>query len=242
MWRLALAAAVTLAACGPRAPLGSRTPGATATGAIDREPALAPDGSPAAAPGAATAVVDDYPRAADGGVVISRLPAPHRLRAAVSPSIATLDDARALVGRRDPRSPLAAALGWSSELTGRPAPAVTDGAALVAWAQGAGAWRAVPALVPGDLIVFDRAVGGARASLVAVALGRDERGVVEVLYLGNGVVRRGWFDPTRPAVKRDRARRVVNTSLRHNRDQPPRGTRFLAGELFAGVISTAPSR
>lgn len=242
MWRLALAAAVTLAACGPRAPLGSRTPGGTATATTTAPGGEAGEVSPLPAPGAATAVLDDYPRAADGGVVISRLPAPHRLRAAVSPSIATLDAARALVGRRDPRSALVAALGWSTDLTGRAAPTVTDGAALVAWAQGAGAWRAVPALVPGDLIVFDRAVGGARASLVAVALGRDERGVVEVLYLGNGVVRRGWFDPTRPAVKRDRARRVVNTSLRHNRDQPPRGTRFLAGELFAGVISTAPSR
>ena len=58
----------------------------------------------------------------------------------------------------------------------------------------------------------------------------DQGGVVEVLYLGAGVVRR------------DGAGRVVNTALRHDRDQPPKGTRFMAGELFAGVISTAPTR
>ena len=98
----------------------------------------------------------------------------------------------------------------------------------------------MPAIAPGDLIVFDRAVGGARASLIAVALGRDARGVVEVLYLGAGVVRRGWFDVTRPALRRDRAGKVVNTPLRHNRDQPPRGTHFLAGELYAGAITTRP--
>lgn len=239
MWRLALAAAVTLAACGPRAPLGSRTPSDPAPAATATATPAMHDAPPA--PGAATAV-DLYPRAADGGVVISRLPSPHRVRPTVPPPIATLADARALVGWRDPRSATVAALAWSSELTGRPAPAVTDGATLVAWAQAADAWRGVPAVVPGDLIVFDRAVAGARASLVAVALGRDERGVIEILYLGNGVVRRGWFDVTRPAMKRDRARRVVNTALRHNRDQPPRGTHFLAGELFAGVISTAPAR
>ena len=63
---------------------------------------------------------------------------------------------------------------------------------------------------------------------------------VEVLYLGAGVVRRGWFDVTRPALRRDRAGKVVNTPLRHNRDQPPRGTHFLAGELYAGAITTRP--
>lgn len=181
-----------------------------------------------------------YPRAVDGGLVWSRLPGPHRGHAEPAAPLTSIDAARRLVGQRDRRPPLVAALAWSSELTGRAAPAVTDAAALVAWAQTNDAWRSLAALTPGDLIVFDRAVGGAPASLLAVALGRDERGVVEFLYLGAGVVRRGFFDATRPRVVRDRGRRVVNTSLRHNRDQPPRGTRFWAGELFAGVISTAP--
>ena len=238
MWRLALV--VSVAACGARAPLSARAP--APAGKIDAWPA--PPAVPAGAPDRPTAtdLAATYPRASDGGVVLSRLPNPHRDRPAPTPPIDRVDDARGLVGRRDPRPPLVAALAWSTQLCGRPAPAVADPTALVTWAQAAAAWRAVPAVAPGDLIVFDRAVRGARASLVAVALGRDARGVVEVLYLGAGVVRRGYFDVARPRVRRDGAGRVVNTALRHGRDQPPKGTRFMAGELFAGVISTAPSR
>ncbi|MBK9029794.1 MAG: hypothetical protein IPL61_00370 [Myxococcales bacterium] len=236
MWRLALV--VTVAACGARAPLSTHRT-APAPGVLTAPPGEAP---PAAAGPVTEALAPTYPRAADGGVVLSRLPSPHRERPAPTPPIDRIDDARALVGRRDPRPPLVAALAWSSQLVGRPAPPVDDAAGLIAWAQAAAAWRSVPALAPGDLIVFDRAVGGAPASLVAVALGADDRGVVEMIYLGAGIVRRGFLDVTRPRLRRDRAGRVVNTALRHNRDQPPKGTRFMAGELFAGVISTAPAR
>ncbi|MBP6844250.1 MAG: hypothetical protein KA201_10935 [Kofleriaceae bacterium] len=235
MWRL-LVIATALGACGPRAPVGLRAPASPPVAEVAAAPVAAPADAPLAVP---AVVAPAYP-SVPSGIVLSRLPTPHRDAARPTPPIDAVDDARRLVGRRDPRPPLVAALAWSAALTQRPAPEVTDAAALVAWAQAAGAWRAVPAIAPGDLIVFDRAVGGARASLIAVALGRDARGVVEVLYLGAGVVRRGWFDVTRPALRRDRAGRVVNTPLRHNRDQPPRGTHFLAGELFAGAISTAP--
>lgn len=234
MWRIGLLA--TLAACGARAPLSARV---AAPVAAPAPAAPAPDHDRSAPTAAPSVVTASYPAVA-GGIVLSRLPERHREPARPAPPIESIDDARRLVGLRDPRPPLAAALAWSRQLTGRPAPDVTDGAGLVAWAQASDAWRAVPAIAPGDLIVFDRAVGGARASLVAVALGRDARGVVEVLYLGAGVIRRGFFDVTRPALRRDRDGRIVNTALRHNGDQPPRGTHFLAGELFAGAASTAP--
>ncbi|MEZ4404788.1 MAG: hypothetical protein R3B06_32665 [Kofleriaceae bacterium] len=241
MWRFAFLAVV--AGCAPRALVSRGTstpvveapsPGPTGT---KSDTARSPAGAPAVEVAGPTA-----PQEPPTGVVLSRLPARHQERPAPAPAVETVAQARALVGRRDPRPPLDVALALAAQLTGRPTPAVGDARSLIAWAQAAMAWRAVPAVGPGDLIVFDRAVGGARASLVAVALGRDARGVVEVVYLGAGVIRRGFFDPSRPQLRRDRAGRIVNTSLRHNRDQPPRGTRFLAGELFAGVISTAPAR
>jgi|GEM_PF-6599215 len=173
------------------------------------------------------------------GLVFSLLPAPHRVSSAPLPAIATLAEARALVGRRDQRDPLTTALDLSAQLThSAPLPARTP-AELVAFAQQQSRWISIPAIRPGDLLVFDRAVSAAPASLVAVALGRDARGVVEILYLGAGVVRRGFVDPSRPRTARDRERRVVNTYLRHNADRPPAGTRFLAGELFAGAIAAA---
>lgn len=241
MWRL-LVIATALGACGSRAPVGvARVTSAGAPpGAASPDARPGADAAPDASPVAVPAVLAPAYPAVPSGIVLSRLPTPHRDPARPTPAIDSVDDARRLVGHRDPRPPLVAALAWSAALAGRPAPVVADATALIAWAQAVGAWRAVPAIAPGDLIVFDRAVGGARASLIAVALGRDARGVVEVLYLGAGVVRRGWFDVTRPALRRDRAGKVVNTPLRHNRDQPPRGTHFLAGELYAGAITTRP--
>ena len=84
--------------------------------------------------------------------------------------------------------------------------------------------------------MFDRAVGDGRADLVGVAIARDARGVVEFVWLGGGVVRRGFVDPARPRTRRDAARAVVNTFLRAGKRWPPKGTRYLAGELLAHVV------
>jgi hypothetical protein len=191
------------------------------------------------------------------GLVWSRLPAPHRAPRSKepAPTPTAVAQARALIGVRDPRTSLAFALavsaGLSSGLTAglahprsHPAvPAVADGPALVAWARAhdvlapitPGA-AAPPAILPGDLLVFDRAAGGRPASLIAVDLARDPRGVIDILYLAGGVIRLGHLDPTRPRTARDRERKVVNTYLRHGADQPPKGTRFLAGELVSARI------
>ncbi len=172
------------------------------------------------------------------GIVISRLPAPHRTAPSVAATPATLDEARALAGHRDPRPSITFALSVAAAVTGAPAPAFHDGAALVAWALEQGAWAAVPgaAIVAGDLVVFDRAVASEPASLIAVALDTDARGVIELLYLARGVVRLGHVDPARPTVARDRDGHAVNSYLRHTSDHPPAGTRYLAGELIRGRL------
>ena len=72
--------------------------------------------------------------------------------------------------------------------------------------------------------------------LVAVVIGRDARGVAEMLYVGGGVIRRGFVDPARPSMRRDAAARVVNTFMRHGTRWPPKGTHYLAGELVSHVI------
>jgi len=142
---------------------------------------------------------------------------------------------RGLVGRRDPRDPLAAVAAWSREL-GAPL-AATSGAELVSWAREARRLRpATEAPRPGDVLVFDQATGDEPADLVALVLDRDGRGVTEFLYLGAGVVRRGLVDASRPAVHRDDAGATVNTYLRHGKRWPAPGTHYLAGELLAHVV------
>lgn len=178
------------------------------------------------------------------GVVISRLPAPHRSTVATAFTPADAAAARALVGHRDARTGLAFAIDVAAAFTGAAAPAVEDGEGLVRWAQERGLWTAiVPGVRPsegalrmGDLIVFDRAEGGKAASLVAVVLGTDARGVTDVMYVARGVVRRGYVDVARPTVARDREGRVVNSYVRHGSDYPPPGTRYLAGELAGGRV------
>ena len=237
-----------LAACGPRAVLGHGP----------REPGEAPDGElPDPAASAATAPVSgqsllDTPitivsaNAVDGssapatGVVISRLPAPHRVAAAEAPRPRTVADALSLVGHRDPRGSLAFALSVATSLgppRERALPAFADGPTLVAWARELGVFApAGTAVATGDLLVFDRAAANAPASLVGVALATDDRGVTSFVYLARGVIRVGKVDPARPRIARDREGRRVNSYIRHTTDYPPKGTRYLAGELLAGAI------
>lgn len=259
--RLAFTIVLGLAACGPRTVLGHGRNGpvpAPDAMAVDRaDPVASVDdtgGTQGGAQGgervAAVAAADvrvvsaagvDEPRT---GVVISRLPAPHRSTVATAFTPADAGAARGLVGQRDARDGFAFALDVAAAFTGAAAPAVADGEALVRWAQERGQWvelrRGVRpsegALHTGDLVVFDRAVGGKPASLVAVVLGTDARGVADVLYVARGVVRRGYLDAARPTVARDREGRVVNSYVRHGGDYPPPGTRYLAGELAGGRV------
>lgn len=167
---------------------------------------------------------------------LTALPAPHLVTAdAALPAIRTPLDLRALVGRRDARDPVVAATGWARAL-GSPSEAAT-GPELVAWADATGRLAAptTPA-VPGDLLVFDHVVSDQEADLVAIVVARDARGVTELVYVGGGVIRRGFIDASRPSVKRDAGRAVVNTFLRHGRRWPAPGAHYLAGELLAHVV------
>lgn len=166
------------------------------------------------------------------------LPAPHRLPSnALVPALRVPSDLRALVGRRDKRDPIAAALAWSSEL-GAPLEART-GEDVVAWATQRGALAApTEAAAPGDLLVFDHANSDAEADLIAVVIARDPRGVTEMIYVGGGVIRRGFVDPSRRRTRRDAEDRIVNTFIRHGKRWPAKGSHYLAGELLAHVVHT----
>jgi hypothetical protein len=166
------------------------------------------------------------------------LPTPHRVPAGTAfPVLRTPADLRALVGRRDPRDPITVALAWAHEL-GTPVEART-GEDVIAWAEQRGALGApTDAARPGDLLVFDHATSNAEADLVAVVIDRDLRGVTEYLYVGNGVIRRGFVDASRPRMRRDAEERTVNTYLRHGKRWPAKGSHYLAGELIAHVIRT----
>ena len=184
--------------------------------------------------------------ATPGTVVISRLPGPHR--ATTSPAFGSLTQVSgvpsllAIVGTRDEAPPLAWALAASTALGGKfDEFDRTSGAAMLASAERASRVTRVSAdlaahVAPGDLLVFDRAVAGAPASLVAVATSVDARGVITMMYLGGGIVRRGLLCPATPTKRRDAGGAALNTYLRHNKDWPPEGTKFLAGELVAASI------
>jgi hypothetical protein len=166
------------------------------------------------------------------------LPTPHRLPpSAVVPALRTPAELRALVGRREPRDPIAAALAWAREL-GTPIEART-GEDVIAWATER-SWLAEPtgAAAPGDLLVFDHVTSDAEADLIAVVISRDPRGVTEFLYVGGGVIRRGFVDPTRRRMRRDADERTVNTFLRHGKRWPAKGSHYLAGELLVSVVHT----
>jgi hypothetical protein len=165
----------------------------------------------------------------------SALRAPHRGADPPPPPLRAPLDLRHLVGRRDPRDPLAAVAAWSREL-GAPL-ATATGDELVSWATEAGRLRpATETPLPGDLLVFDQATSDDPADLVALVVDRDARGVTEFVYLAAGVVRRGLVDATRPSFHRDGGGATVNTFLRHGRRWPAPGTRYLAGELLAHIV------
>lgn len=154
---------------------------------------------------------------------------------------------RGLVGQRDDRSThLQLALAALGELGASLDPhlaAVEDGPALVALAEQRGALTRVlagsppPRLRLGDLLVFDRVVGSDPASLIAVVVSVDERGVIELVYLARGVVRRGFACPAQPDLRRDPGGRILNTFVRHSDGADPRSTPQLAGQLLAAVVS-----
>jgi hypothetical protein len=143
------------------------------------------------------------------------LPAPHRGAVAAAAPRA-LADLRARVGQRDRRDAVTVALEWTRGLGRRTVE--------------------FDAIAPGDLLVFDHVISDEPSDLVAIASARDDRGVIELVYVGGGVVRRGYVDPARPAMRRDAEARVVNTFLRHGKRWPAKGTHYLAGELLAYAI------
>ena len=177
---------------------------------------------------AADAIVANTPVAREE--TRAQLPSPNK-DTLPQPQIHEPADLRALVGRRDPREPNAAALGWAYDLGTQ-----VDGE-IVAWAEAND--RLHEASEPperGDLLVFDKVNTDNEADLIGIVISRDERGVTEFLYLGGGVIRRGFVDASRPAVKRDKSGATVNTFLRTGKRWPNKGSHYLAGEHLAHVV------
>ena len=179
------------------------------------------------------------------------LTAPHRPQVPQVPGtmptevpLANYAGLRHLVGGRTTQLPLDQVLAWRHKLSDGPLPSVATIGEVVAQASAAATyWEAArfggdtgALLRAGDVVVFDRAVDDAPASLLGLVAATDDRGVSEFFYVAAGVIRRGYIDPKRPALARDAERRIVNTFLRHQQNQPPAGTRFLAGELFVGAV------
>jgi hypothetical protein len=171
------------------------------------------------------------------GVVFSALPAPHRIPAdAALPAVRAPLDLRALVGRRTKADPFALALEWANAFGAHiPVPGTRD--PLLSWA------RETSSLLPndtptqpGDILVFDQIESDQDADLIAVVIARDQRNVTEFAYVSGDVIRRGFVDPDRPALRRDHEGVIVNTFMRSGRRWPPKGTHYLAGELLANVL------
>ena len=170
-----------------------------------------------------------------------QLAKPHAAEPPSAPrTLSSPTDLRALVGQRDKRDPFEATLAWARELGLRIETTGMIGADLLAWADSRGLVgdrTAVPQ--PGNVMTFDRATSDEPLDLIAIVVERDARGVTEIVYLANGVVRRGFVDASRPRMRRDGSGAVVNTFLRHGKRWPPAGTRYLTGELLSHVIRTA---
>lgn len=169
-----------------------------------------------------------------GAAASAHLPSPHKSQSDQGPVIKDPADLRKLVGRRDKHTPFAALLGWARSLD--IAFEAGDGKKLVKWARDKGLLAASnDQAQPGDLLVFDHVESDAAADLVGIVIARDNRNVIEFLYLGGGVIRRGFCDAKHPSVRRDHGI-VVNTYLRSGTRYPPKGTHYLAGELLGHVV------
>ncbi len=137
------------------------------------------------------------------------------------------EDPRSWVGARDESDPVAAVLALCKKrYTGCP----KTGPSRQEWRPPETEFGV------GDLLLFEKVGLDNRESQVALVTARQVRGVYEIAYLAAGVWRRGLIDPARPRLHKDKEGRIVNTFLRHRRALPPSGTRFLTGELLAGVF------
>lgn len=112
--------------------------------------------------------------------------------------------------------------------------AVTTGAQLVALAEERAAMGDGDTILLGDLILLHDS--SADDPVVAVVVGVDDRGTIEVIHLTRRIVRRSFLTLGTPNKKRDADGIVLNTLIRHKEGSVPRGTKYLAGQLFVGHI------
>jgi hypothetical protein len=118
--------------------------------------------------------------------------------------------------------------------------AVDTGAALLALADERDALTD-RAPLSGDLVVFAWTEAGAEVTLVGVVVGPVAReggrgDTVEFVYLGRGVVRRGYLTRSARRRQRDDRGRILNTFVRALAGKARKRDPFLAGQLFNSYV------
>ena len=239
-WRATLAVALSaLVGCG--GPAWPPRFASTLIGGAElpSPPAAAGDERAAAAPGAARTTSRSGPRVPDLAAAAPReLPATLPGWPQPLPGDGPRQALLAMVGTRDKADPARAVLALC-RTRGHRCPELSAEQDL----ESLSVVPLEPDLPPGAVLLFGHVGLDNQDRMLALVTDRDPRGVLEIFYLAAGVWRRGFLDPARPHLPRDAQGRVVNTYLRHHRARPPAGTRFLAGELLLGrVSSVAASR
>ena len=112
------------------------------------------------------------------------------------------------------------------------------GSALVDAAKKRNAFATKATPRAGDMVYFEKATGQKDSSLVGTVVKTDSRGTIEFVYIVRGIVRRGFVNPGFPSSKRDSKGRILNTFVRAGEHRDPRRMKYLAGELFKGVLRT----
>ena len=219
----------------PPSPSGTRSPAGTARIASN---ALATTG---AGPSAQRADVPGASASTDLDPQVFPAVVPVAEPAEPGASLSLADTLRAMVGSRrdkkmtDVQFVLAALAAIGTELDEELA-AATTGSELVALADARGAISTDDAATPllGDLIMLTDSV--ADDPVIAIVVAIDQRGTIELVHLTRTVVRRSYLTAGTPNSKRDGNGAVLNTLVVHREGDAPKGTRYLAGQLFSGHI------
>jgi hypothetical protein len=189
-----------------------------------------------------TTVVDAPPPSAIDVPVAdppSRAPDDRAERQPDAPSMSLADTLRSMVGNRHAKAVTDVdlvlnaleALGTvlDDDLAG-----VTTGAEMLALADERGAIGDGETVLLGDLIVLHDS--STDDPVIAIVVGIDDRGTIEIIHLSRRVVRRSFLTIDIPKKKRDADGVVLNTLIRHKEGNVPRGTKYLAGQLYTGHI------
>lgn len=100
---------------------------------------------------------------------------------------------------------------------------------------------------PGDLVIFDNTYDRNRnrksddpLSHVGIVTGGRDDGTVIFVHVGSGRIRKGHMNLERPWARKDKDGNALNDQLRARKKNDPKGTRYMAGELFRAYCRPEP--